>query len=402
MINARLAQDIVDKTMAILGKNINIMDKTGMIIASGHPNRLGTYHEGADRVIQTGRAFEVCSGDVEALRGVQPGISFPILYQNQVVGVVGITGDPEEVRKYGELVRYTAELMLEQASLKEEIYLQNRAKGSYFQDLLTGNWGEDTQFFCQRGNLLGFNLNIPRIVMVLDLRCIDASPLLGESGSNDALRLQRLKDDLLKELRNQFGGQEGMEIGLVGTVSIAFLVPIAKEEPWKKQYRALKKMAEQILVTVNRKVKCSLFLGVGEYHEGWTGLKDSYQEAVLAVDLGKTFTAGTNLFFFKDGLTEYCLTRVPPQTRQKYYNQVLGRLITGLTPYKQELLDTLAVYFEENLNTARTAQKKYVHRNTIMFRLNKIKKLTDYDPYQFNHAFRLRIALMFWKIDQHS
>jgi len=400
LINPKLAKDIVNKTMAILGKNVNIMDKNGTILASGDSTRLGTYHEGAGKVIESGKPFEVYSWDVSALKGVQHGISLPIMYQDQVVGVVGITGDPDEVRKYGELVRYTAELMLEQASLREEIDLQSRARDSYFQDLLTGNWGNDSQFFYQRGHLLGLNLNIPRIVMSIDLEEIINIPLVIESEYNDALSQQRIKEELLKELKTKFKREAGFEIALVGTTSIAFFVPVNKEIPWQEQRKTLSSIAEEISSVVSRKIKVDLYFGVGEYHPDWKGLKDSYQEAMLAIHLAKTFSPEKTLFFFKDGLAEYCLTRVPSQARQRYYEQILGELIKDINPYKRELVDTLEVFFKENLNTAETAERMFIHRNTVMFRLNKIREITGLNAYQYSDAVRLQIALMFWKYEK--
>lgn len=67
-ITHKLAQDIVDKTMKILEKNINIMNENGVIIASGDKSRLNQYHEGAAQVIREGKKLEIYSKDINHLK----------------------------------------------------------------------------------------------------------------------------------------------------------------------------------------------------------------------------------------------------------------------------------------------------------------------------------------------
>lgn len=110
----KLAQDIVDKTMKILGKNINIMDENGIIIGSGDKKRLNQFHEGAAKVIEENKKLEIYSKDINHLAGAKPGINLPIEHNNKVIGVVGITGEPNEVSPYGEVIKMTVEMMLQQ------------------------------------------------------------------------------------------------------------------------------------------------------------------------------------------------------------------------------------------------------------------------------------------------
>ena len=77
-ITHELAQNIVDKTMKILGKNINIMNEKGIIIGSGNKGRLNQFHEGAARVIKEKRKLEIYSKDIDSLAGAKPGINLPI------------------------------------------------------------------------------------------------------------------------------------------------------------------------------------------------------------------------------------------------------------------------------------------------------------------------------------
>lgn len=403
MISSKIAQTIVDKTMSIINYRINIMDSSAKIIASSDSSRIGNYHEGAAKVIATGKSYEVEYYDTKTLKGVKPGISLPITYGKEVIGVVGITGEPAEVRKYGELVRHTAELMLEQALLKEEMHLKGKAKEGFIRDLLLGNWDEGFEFFYHRAEMLGYNLNIPRIVIVAELNITfqEELSLMVERSSDfdDIVKFQKFKDKIQKEVRSRLNAYQEASTYFVGVNHLAVLVPIRAEISWKEQYNMILKVARDIITAVKQKLNVNAKLGIGNPCEDWKCLYKSYLEALHAIQLGKVYSPDINIYYFKDQLTEFSLASINKEVRNNYCEDVLGELITlPLQDYKRELIYTLQVYFANNMSTTKASKKLFIHRNTIMFRLNKIKKITGYDPQQFRDAFKLRLALMFWEI----
>ncbi len=107
-----LAQEIVDRTMAILPYNVNVMDSQGLILGSGEPERINTRHEGAQLVLANGRVVEIDGHTAKHLKGVQPGINLPLMHDQRLIGVLGITGEPQLLRTYAELVRMTAEMLV--------------------------------------------------------------------------------------------------------------------------------------------------------------------------------------------------------------------------------------------------------------------------------------------------
>ncbi len=116
-LDTKMAQDIVARTMRIIDTNINVMDARGRIIGSGDRERIGELHEGALLVLSQGRVVDIDDAVAKHLHGVRQGINLPLRLEGEIVGVIGLTGDPESLRKYGELVCMTAEMMLEQSRL---------------------------------------------------------------------------------------------------------------------------------------------------------------------------------------------------------------------------------------------------------------------------------------------
>ena len=89
-ITQELAQQIVDRTINIIGKNINIMDEKGFIIGSGDKSRLDQYHEGAALVIKNKKKMFIYSENERLMVGVKPGVNLPIEDGDKIIGVVGI------------------------------------------------------------------------------------------------------------------------------------------------------------------------------------------------------------------------------------------------------------------------------------------------------------------------
>jgi len=404
MIKPSLAQAIVDRTMAIINKNVNIMNEKGVIIASGDIVRIGNYHEGAAKVIKSKEKAEVTSNESITLEGVHPGISLPITFDNCIVGVIGITGEPEEIRNYGELVRYTAELMLEQASLKDEIYLQKTAWRSFFHDLLSGNQGKDEELFIQRGRMLGFDLSIPRaaIVMKMDIHKYNVkfnNDMNYTNIENNLMMIQKYEDELIRELRFKLDLKDKVIMDFYDTGYLVILVKINNQVLSKDHQRILSDYAKKIINFIKQKIDGHIIAGVSEVYSDWRDFPCSYKEGELALTIGQTFFPEENIYFFKNVQFEYGLTFIPKSLSEAFSSQILSSLINEpLNSYKEELLNTLETFFNKDMNVTKTAESLFVHRNTVLFRLNRIKEITGYDASRFTDAFNLFLALKFLRL----
>ena len=99
-LDTKMAQDIVARTMRIIDTNINVMDARGRIIGSGDRERIGELHEGALLVLSQGRVVDIDDAVARHLHGVRQGINLPLRLEGEIVGVIGLTGEPENLRKY--------------------------------------------------------------------------------------------------------------------------------------------------------------------------------------------------------------------------------------------------------------------------------------------------------------
>lgn len=124
--------------MRIIPFNVNVMDGRGIILGSGETSRIGELHSGAFRLWHR-TAPSKLTATSRTLRGVKPGVNIPLTVRGQICGVVGLTGEPDTVRQFGELVRVTAEMILEQAQLIGELQREKRYREEFVFQLIHGD-----------------------------------------------------------------------------------------------------------------------------------------------------------------------------------------------------------------------------------------------------------------------
>ena len=152
------SQEISERIGAILHKNVNIMDEKGIIVASTDPARIGMVHEGAKKLIEkNGTEIDIHSED--GLSGVRKGINVPIRISGRTIGVIGVTGNPEELQDIALVIGEMASILFmnTQKNLQREHLAQQR-RIFYEELLLSPHFAEDSRII-QRAGELGFPIN---------------------------------------------------------------------------------------------------------------------------------------------------------------------------------------------------------------------------------------------------
>ncbi|WP_304413570.1 sugar diacid recognition domain-containing protein, partial [Halobacillus sp. BBL2006] len=166
LIPKEVAQSIVNETESIMNKNINFMDEESKIIASLDHQRIGDFHEGAAEVLRTEQKVVISSN--QTYLGAKPGINLPVRLHDQVVGVIGITGDPDEVNQLGALLQRMTEILIKEAYLDEQVELENQARETFVNEWINNRF-EDEKLFATRGWMFGINIYKPRVAVLLEM-----------------------------------------------------------------------------------------------------------------------------------------------------------------------------------------------------------------------------------------
>jgi len=397
-ITHKLAQNIVEKTMGILGKNINIMDENGVIIGSGDKSRLNQFHEGAAKVIKEGKKLEIYSKDINHLVGAKPGINLPIEHNNKIIGVVGITGEPYEVSPFGEVIKMAVEMMLQQEFLLKELQLEKQARENFIYDLISGRIGNDSDLFITRGQIVGYDILIPRTTLAIDIYQFEKTAkksLQTFKGLKEGeIHLQRLKNDVLKTIQGIFLDTPQEIVSYTGGDRFVVLKTINLKDSDEILRKKIFRIGEKIKNIISQKMKFKVTIGIGEYHEGIRGLSKSFKEATQALDVGSRLLGAGDIYHIENLGIGRLLAEIKEESQREFMEKTIystkGEKGKNINEF---LLETLKGFFDNNLSITQTAKALFIHRNTLLYRLERIKKITGLDPKKFDDAVLLRIAL---------
>ena len=154
----------------------------------------------------------------------------------------------------------------------------------------------------------------------------------------------------------------------------------------------LEKIAQGVEDTLKNELRIKTVIGIGTVAEHLRELADSYKDAQTAIDVGKVFDTEKSIINYENLGIGRLIYQLPTTLCEMFLKEVFKK--GSIESLDQETLFTINKFFENNLNVSETSRKLFVHRNTLVYRLEKIKKLTGLDLRQFDHAIVFKVALM--------
>ncbi len=154
----------------------------------------------------------------------------------------------------------------------------------------------------------------------------------------------------------------------------------------------LEKIAVSVENTLKTELRIKTVIGIGTVAEHLRELADSYKEAQTAIEVGKVFDTEKSIMHYENLGIGRLIYQLPTTLCEIFLCEVFKK--NSIDSLDQETLFTINKFFENNLNVSETSRKLFVHRNTLVYRLEKIKKLTGLDLRQFDHAIVFKVALM--------
>lgn len=338
-----LAQKVVARLHREIPYNINVMNQQGTIIASGEPSRVGQSHPGAIEAIQ-GQKTNIIEQDQPD--GTLRGFNMPIVVQNEVIGVVGITGAPEKLTYIAPLVKVTTELLTEQALADQVLSRAKRRLERFLFDWLAiQDPAALTPDFVQEANALGVNIDEQYQAMV-----IKTPHLLPETVEVGSYKLRITPDELLILTRQAevlaHWHQNAKEVQAAVGIS----------QPQKLVSEALKQARE--VIKYNQGTNQKLLYYTAEV---------DYAYRLLSADI------------------------VVDEYVEKF--RVLAQTDSG-----QVLITTFQKYFRNNGNIVETAHQLHIHRNTLNYRLGQIKDKLGLDPKRYDELVILYTAFLNYEL----
>ena len=152
------------------------------------------------------------------------------------------------------------------------------------------------------------------------------------------------------------------------------------------------KAARSIEKTLMEELGIKTVIGVSTNARHLRELADKYKEAQVAIDVGRVFESDKTIINYESLGLGRIIYQLPTTLCEMFLNEVFKK--NPIETLDEDTLETINKFFENNLNVSETSRKLYVHRNTLVYRLEKIKKMTGLDLREFDHAIVFKVAMM--------
>ncbi len=357
ILGPTLAQKFIEKTAKNFEYNINIMNDKGIIIASKDPERVGTFHEVAYEMLQ-GTLDTGVVKECKKYLGTKPGINMFIEYKDRRVGVICVSGDPDTVHAFAGLVKTSMETMLEyELQMESKRFRRDKADQLLYYLL-----------FEENVDLLEVDSWLNELDLKKDLLRI---PIIIKHPSEYNYK------KLLRVLRH-VEGYSSQDIITTARNNDVIIFKVANSDFTEavKEYRyTIEKYLKDFLESIPKDYDANKFsFFVGSLQNDISKYRISYSHAQqLALREKKK----EGIYFFNDNILDYYRNLVTI----KAYDNIFSIYDSIFNEEDKTMIyETVKSLSENNYNVVNTSKVLYIHRNTVLFRLNKIKDALNINP----------------------
>ena len=349
MISSQTIQTSIDELKAITKVDLCVYDLSGTPVASTTSQLDIT----ADLV--SGFANSPADSQVIGVHHL-----LKIMDEGELLYILVAKGSGEDVYMVGKI----AVCQLQNLIIA---YKERFDRNNFFQNLLLDNLLLVDIY--NRAKKLHVEVAVPRVVFLVETKLE--------------------KDGVVMELlKGMFPSHAGDYITAVDESSVILIK--ALEPDYTNE--ALLEIADVIVGMMNAEAMLNVKVAIGTVVQELKDVSKSYKEAKMALDVGKIFYAERNVVAYSTLGIGRLIYQLPVNLCRIFIDEIFGDNV----PYDldDETLTTINKFFENNLNVSETARKLFVHRNTLVYRLEKIKKLTGLDLREFDDAITFKFALM--------
>ena len=349
MISNQVLQSTIEGLKAITRVDICVMDTEGKVLAT-------TTAEAEDNEAAV-LAFVNSPADSQVLQGYQ---FFKVYDDHRLEFILLVKGDSDDVYMIGKLTTFQIQNLL--VAYKERYDKDNFIKNLLLDNLLLVD-------IYNRAKKLHIETDVRRVVFLIETKY--------EKDTN-----------ALETVRSLFAGKVKDFITAVDEKNII----IVKELKSSEGYNELHKTARVILDMLNTEAMTQVNVAFGTIVNEIKDVSRSYKEAKMALDVGKIFYSDRNIIAYSNLGIGRLIYQLPMPICKMFIKEIFD----GRSPddFDEETLTTIAKFFENNLNVSETARQLYIHRNTLVYRLDKLQKSTNLDLRVFEDAITFKVALM--------
>lgn len=346
----RLFQGVMHQMRDVVDRTIGIIDESGTVISCSELSRIGEVQEvTVSKVLASSELFEH-DGYIYQMVGAPMSPEYAVF----------VEGNDETAKTYSGILSITL------SSIKQH-YDEKYDKGNFIKNIILDNILPGDIYLKSRE--LHFNNEAQRAVLLIRV------PDRGDVSLFDIV--QNLFPDKSKDF-----------VINVSETDIALVKEVKPENDTKD----LEKLARSISDALSTELYTRSLVGIGSTVTGIRDLARSFKEAQVSLEVGKVFDTEKNIISYDHLGIARLIYQLPTTLCEIFLKEVFKK--DSIETLDEETLFTIHKFFENNLNVSETSRKLFVHRNTLVYRLEKIKKITGLDLREFDDAIVFKVALM--------
>lgn len=345
----RLFQGVIQQMKDTLDRVVGVIDENGAVIACSELGRVGEIHDGIMNEL-AGVPLLLRGGWTYKPFGPKPRPDYAVF----------VEGSDQLATKYAGIISISL------SSIKQ-YYDERYDRGNFIKNVILDNILPGDIYLKARE--LHLNSDVVRAVLLIRV-----------TDKNDV--------SAYDVIQNLFPDRQKDFIINVGENDIA----LVKEVKQGIESKDLEKLALSIVDTLSGEFYTHAVVGIGTIVNGVKDLAKSFKEAQIALEVGKVFDTEKTIVSYDNLGIARLIYQLPTTLCEMFLKEVFKK--GSIESLDQETLFTIQRFFENNLNVSETSRKLFVHRNTLVYRLEKIKKLTGLDLREFDHAIVFKVALM--------
>jgi len=387
-LNTALAKQIADKANQVLKRDIYIADLSGQLIVGNSSNQ--PFIAEALSVSQTGHPV---SSDFDSRQTKW----WPFVYEEQTIAVFGLPIDTGPITQEATtLLQGLAEVLVYQHFLLDKIQSAERVRADFIRHALTAPTIDAADIYRQ-ADILQLSLRSPQAVIIIHINGLEQEVLARHSQlstEEQQLQLDRVAESINAHIREGFKNFHDNLVTYFGNDRFILLKGIGGESlTTLNTIRFMTEKADYALGVLKKlDLGHTITLGVGQYYPDLGGLRKSYQDANLALDVGSKVWGPGRTYHIKNVGMFITLANTTQDRKAELAHQILSPLLRD-----EQLFKTVQAFLACGLNLTEAADKLHIHRNTLIYRLDKTKKLISLDPRHFDDALQIKLGLMFYQ-----
>ncbi|WP_159459234.1 CdaR family transcriptional regulator [Helcococcus massiliensis] len=361
-ISNKLANSIVQELKDIISFNLNYMDKKGKIIASTDPARIGQVNMASFESMNINKMI-VVEKDGQ-FQNAKKGINIPVNFENEIIGTIGITGDPHDVINYATIIKKMTEILITKEWIDNVKQNEIDKKKIFLENLIFSSTSED---------LYSYPINNTTNKVIIDSLTF---PKLNDPILNN--KVLEITNAILNKHNFQYYSaiiQDNLII-LIDKYNKETLDPI------------IMKLSETLL----SKLEIKSFYGISSIYKEIEDTPLKFEEAKSSMNWITKINDDEAMSMYYNKLDLGILFK---NTSKDQINQYKEKILSNLSQDEiEEYKDIMLSYTKNNGSIKKTSEDLFIHKNTLQYKLNNIYKKTGYNPRKLSDYIVLRFAFL--------